>query len=83
MRSSPGGRPDHVSTVDRRVSVTAPEAIADRMLDLERYFRENRASRVTVDVKQVTGHDPRRFADYARETAATGVWNADVVQSAS
>ena len=27
-----------------------PEAIADRMLDLERYFRENRASRITEDV---------------------------------
>ncbi len=28
-----------------------PEAIADRMLDLERYFRENRASRITEDVQ--------------------------------
>jgi uncharacterized protein YbjT (DUF2867 family) len=54
-----------------------PEAIADRMLDLERYFRENRASRVTGDVQQVTGRPPRRFAEYARETAATGVWNAN------
>jgi len=60
-----------------------PEAIADRMLDLERYFRENHASRITGDVKQQTGREPRRFADYARETAATGVWNTDVVQSAS
>jgi hypothetical protein len=51
-----------------------PEAIADRMLDLERYFRENHGSRVTGDVKRVTGRDPRRFADFARETAATGVW---------
>ena len=60
-----------------------PEAIADRMLDLERYFHENHASRVTGDIKRVTGREPRRFADFARETAATGVWNADVVQSAS
>jgi uncharacterized protein YbjT (DUF2867 family) len=58
-----------------------PEAIADRMLDLERYFRENHASRVTGDVKRVTGREPRRFVDYAREMAATGVWNAAVVQS--
>jgi uncharacterized protein YbjT (DUF2867 family) len=59
-----------------------PEAIADRMLDLERYFRENRASRITDDIEQVTGHVPRRFAEYAREAAATGVWNAKVEQSA-
>ncbi len=54
-----------------------PEAIADRMLDLERYFRENRASRITNDVKQVTGREPRRFGEYARKTAATGVWNVE------
>ncbi len=54
-----------------------PEAIADRMLDLERYFREGRASRVTNDIKQVTGQEPRRFVDYVRETAATGVWDVE------
>lgn len=46
-----------------------PDVLADRMLDLERYFREGRASRITDDVAQVTGHPPRRFADYARECA--------------
>ena len=54
-----------------------PEALSDQMLDLERYFREGRASRITDDIKQVTGQDPRRLADYVRETAATGVWDAD------
>ena len=47
-----------------------PEAIADRMLDLERYYREDGASRITNDIKHVTGHDPRRFAQYARECAS-------------
>lgn len=42
-------------------------AIADRMLDLERYFREGRASAVTADVERVTGRPPRRFDDYLRE----------------
>jgi len=56
-----------------------PGAIADRMLDLERYFREDRASRVTDDVLRVTGRAPRRFAEYARETAETGVWSDKVV----
>ena len=52
-----------------------PEVISDRMLGLERYFREGRASRITNDIKQVTGREPRRFARYVRETAATGVWD--------
>lgn len=54
-----------------------PEAIADRMLDLERYFQEGRASCITNDIKQVTGREPRRFAEYVRETAATGVWDVE------
>ena len=54
-----------------------PEALADRMLDLERYFREDRASFITDDIKQVTGREPRRFAEYVRETAATGVWDVE------
>ena len=55
-----------------------PEAIADRMLDLERYFREDRAGTITDDVKRVTGRVPRRFADYVRDTTPSGLWNADV-----
>ena len=78
----------HVSlpAADLRAGMLAegmPEAIADRMLDLERYFREDRASTITDDVKRVTGRAPRRFADYVRETAATGVWNADVASAVS
>ena len=46
-----------------------PEEIADRMLDLERYYREDQASRITNDIKQVTGGDPRRFGQYARDCA--------------
>ena len=48
-----------------------PEEIAGRMLDLERYFREGQASRITNDIKQVTGRDPRRFAQYARDCASS------------
>lgn len=59
-----------------------PEGIADRMLDLERYFREERASYITNDNKQVTGRDPRRFAQYVRDTAATGVWDVQAEQAA-
>lgn len=54
-----------------------PEILADRLMDLERYYREGKADRNTSDLKQVTGRDPRTFADYARETAATGVWDKE------
>ncbi|MEE8536655.1 MAG: hypothetical protein V3S71_01515 [Acidobacteriota bacterium] len=47
------------------------------MLALEHYFREGRASRITNDIKQVSGREPRRFAEYVRETAATGVWDVE------
>ncbi len=47
-----------------------PEEIADRMLDLERYFREDQANLITNDIKQVTGRDPKRFAKYLRDCAS-------------
>jgi uncharacterized protein YbjT (DUF2867 family) len=48
-----------------------PEEVAERMLDLERYFREDQASSITNDIRQVTGRDPRRFAQYARDCASS------------
>jgi hypothetical protein len=50
-----------------------PEAIADRMLALGRYFREGWASRITGDVEQVTGQSLSSFAQYARDIVVTGV----------
>jgi uncharacterized protein YbjT (DUF2867 family) len=58
-----------------------PEPLADLMLDLERYILEGRTSAISPHVRQVTGHEPRRFADFARETAATGVWDAELQAS--
>jgi uncharacterized protein YbjT (DUF2867 family) len=46
-----------------------PEGLAERMLDLERYFREDRAGFVAGDIHEVTGREPRRFAEYARDHA--------------
>jgi hypothetical protein len=66
------------TTVPRPLAEGMPETIADRLLDLERYFREGRASRITDDIKRVTGQEPRRLAEYVREAAATGVWDIGV-----
>ena len=54
-----------------------PEPLADRMLDLERYFREDNASSISDDIKVVTGNSPRSFKDYVHEIAGTGVLDAD------
>jgi hypothetical protein len=51
------------------VAEGTPERIADWLLDLERYYREGHASRVTNDVERVTGRAPRRFAESARDFA--------------
>jgi hypothetical protein len=50
-----------------------PEELADRMFDLERYYREDRASSISDNIKLVTGNNPRCFRDFLSETAATGV----------
>jgi uncharacterized protein YbjT (DUF2867 family) len=59
------------------LAVGMPEEIADRMLDLERYFREGRANFVTDDIKHVTGREPRHIAEFVRETARTGIWEVE------
>ena len=53
-----------------------PDALADRMLDLERYFREGHASLITHEITNLTGKGPRQYAEYIREMADAGVWDA-------
>lgn len=53
------------------------EELADRMLDLERYFREGLASNISDDIKLVTGNNPRRFQNFLREAVATGGLNGE------
>jgi hypothetical protein len=51
------------------------------MVDLERYFREGRASTITGDVERVIGREPKRFADYVRDTVPTGVWSSSRLEA--
>jgi uncharacterized protein YbjT (DUF2867 family) len=48
----------------------SPEYYAGMLLDLERYYREGRGNRITEDIKQATGREPRRFEQYARDCAS-------------
>ncbi|MCI0587479.1 MAG: SDR family oxidoreductase [Planctomycetes bacterium] len=61
-----------ISPADMRAGMLAEgmaEPIVDMLIDLERYYREDGASRVANDIRQVTGRDAGRFASYARECA--------------
>ena len=49
----------------------SPEDYADMLLDLDRYYREQQAGHITKDIKQVTGRDPIRFEQYARDCASS------------
>ena len=46
-----------------------PEPMVEMLLDLERYYREEHASQVTPDVRQVIGREPHRFEQTARDLA--------------
>jgi uncharacterized protein YbjT (DUF2867 family) len=46
-----------------------PEWLADLLLDLEHYFSRDKASPITDDIKRVTGREPIRFEQYARDFA--------------
>ena len=48
-----------------------PEAVADRLLDLERFFSEGHARHINNDIELVTGQKARRFSTYAGECASS------------
>lgn len=49
---------------------------AEAVRDLFAVIRNHRSEYVSEGVQQVLGRAPRDFADWARETAKTGVWSA-------
>ncbi len=53
------------------IAAGIPDDYADLLLDLNRYYAEGHAAKVTSDVKQVTGRDPISFDQWANENAAS------------
>jgi uncharacterized protein YbjT (DUF2867 family) len=49
------------------LSTGAPEWSADALIDLQRLYREGRASLVTDDIERLTGHKPITFDQFARD----------------
>ncbi len=54
-----------------------PEAVARPLAELIAEVLDGRNSYLTDGVERALGRPPRDFADYARETAASGVWNLE------
>lgn len=70
-------------TIDEYGEAMKDAGVPDDFVWLVSYlFREilvPENSIITNDVKRVLGREARSFDDYVRETAATGVWNAEPV----
>ena len=70
-----------IPPADFAAALTAEQVPAD-VVDLLRYLfttvLDGRNASVRDGVQRVLGRPPRDFADYARETAALGVWHARV-----
>ncbi len=54
-----------------------PEAVARLLAELIAEVLDGRNSYLMDGVERALGRPPRDFADYARETAASGVWNLE------
>lgn len=65
--------------VDDFAAQLKADGVPDDYVELIRYLftsvLDGRNSQVTSDVERLLGRRPRDFADYARKTAATGVWS--------
>ena len=55
-----------------------PEAEATVFAEIFGTVLDGRNAHVTDGVRRALGREPRDFADYARDTAATGVWEPPV-----
>ena len=58
-----------------------PPEYATQLTDLMTEVFDGRRSQVTDTVERVLGRPPRDFAEYAHETATTGVWDAHAAPS--
>ncbi|MEV6954771.1 NAD(P)H-binding protein [Streptomyces sp. NPDC051183] len=64
-----------VSTEEYR-AVLRENGLPEEIADLFELILDGRNAHLTNGVEEALGRAPRDFADFAREAAATGVWNA-------
>jgi uncharacterized protein YbjT (DUF2867 family) len=69
-----------ISSDEFAAALRAEDLPADFVNDLTNLFREildGRNASLTDGVQRALGREPRDFRDYARDTAATGIWATD------
>jgi hypothetical protein len=59
-----------------------PADFARGLTDLFTEVLDGRSSYITDGVRRALGREPKDFRDYARQTAATGVWNVAQLEAA-
>jgi uncharacterized protein YbjT (DUF2867 family) len=68
-------------TIDEYAAAVAEHDLPEDVIGLLRYLfsevLDGRNAMLADGVQRALGREPRDFADYVRDTAATGVWNAD------
>lgn len=52
------------------IAAGLPEWLVDRLIDLQRYFRDGEGSRVTREVERITGSPPTPFRRFAEDYAS-------------
>jgi hypothetical protein len=57
------------------VDYGVPAAEVEPLAELFTRVLDGRNANLTDGVKRALGREPRDFAEYARDAAATGVWN--------
>ena len=66
--------------IEEHAATAAEQGVPAEVIELlSRLFDEvldGRDAHVTDGVRRAVGREPREFSDYAREAAASGVWNA-------
>jgi uncharacterized protein YbjT (DUF2867 family) len=63
-----------VQVPPRDYAAALPPEVAELLMYLFTTVLDGRNAHLTGDVRRVLGRPPRDFADYAKETAATGGW---------
>jgi uncharacterized protein YbjT (DUF2867 family) len=70
-------------SIEEHAAAAAEQGLPGEVIELLSYLfsevLDGRNAHLTDGVQRALGREPRDFADYARDAAATGVWNASAV----
>jgi uncharacterized protein YbjT (DUF2867 family) len=73
-------------SIEEQAAAAAAQGVPGEFVDLLTYLfselLDGRNAHLTNGIQRALGREPRDFADFARDAAATGVWNATTVPAA-